>query len=69
MTTAPTYKYYLQRDNKFLTAVDTFSAKTMGDETAVQFDSEDAALDKAVALGIHLDKINVRKRKQREPRT
>ena len=42
-------KFYLQKGNRYLATGDTFAAPTMGDENAVAFDSEDAALDKAGA--------------------
>jgi hypothetical protein len=55
-------KFYLQKGNRYLATGDTFTAPTMGDEKAVAFDSEDAALDKAEALGLDLDRIYVTKR-------
>jgi hypothetical protein len=33
----------------------------------VRFDTEDAALDKAVALGLHLDDIDVMRMQVKEP--
>jgi len=55
-------KYFLQKGNRFLAQGDVFTAPAMGDEKAIQFDTEDAALDKAEALGLDLDLIYVNKR-------
>jgi len=66
MTATPTYKYYLQKGNQFITAANVFTAPSMGHKSALSFDSEDAALNKAEELGLHLDDINVIKKKVRQ---
>ncbi len=60
-------KYALKKGNQFLNAADAFKAPALYHKDTVRFDTEDAALDKAVALGIHLDTIDVLKLQVREP--
>ena len=64
----PETKFYLRKGNKYITESDTFTAPAFGHESAKAFDTEDAALDKAEALGIDLDRVTVVEAKVREPR-
>ncbi len=52
-------KYALKKGNQFLNAADLFKSPALYHADTVQFATEDAALDKAVALGLHLDSIDV----------
>ncbi len=52
-------KYALRKGNQFLNASDSFKSPALYHKDTVRFDTEDAALDKAVALGLHLDSIDV----------
>jgi hypothetical protein len=52
-------KVCIQKGNRYLCADDTFSSRSRNCETTALFDSEDAALDKAEALGLDLDRIHV----------
>ena len=54
-----TAKFALRQGTKFLSVNDEFKVKTTSDKETATFDSEDAALDKAEALGIDLDRIKV----------
>lgn len=54
-----TEKFALRRGNQFLTAADEFKAPALYHADTVRFDTDEAALDKAVALGLHLDQIKV----------
>jgi hypothetical protein len=60
-------KYALKKGNQFLNAADAFKSPALYHKDTVRFDTEDAALDKAVALGLHLDTIDVLKLQVREP--
>ena len=52
-------KYALKKGNQFLNASDLFKSPALYHKDTVRFDTEEAALDKAVALGLHLDTIRV----------
>jgi hypothetical protein len=52
-------KYALKKGNQFLNASDAFKSPALYHKDTVRFDTEEAALDKAVALGLHLDTIDV----------
>jgi hypothetical protein len=52
-------KYALKKGNQFLNAADEFKSPALYHKDTVRFDTEDAALDKAVAMGLHLDSISV----------
>jgi hypothetical protein len=52
-------KYALKKGNQFLNASDAFKSPALYHKDTVRFDTEAAALDKAVALGLHLDTIDV----------
>lgn len=65
MTAAPTYQYFLQKDNKFLDAADAFTAPAMNHKDAKPFTSEKDALDKAEAMGLDLDRIEVLRAKKK----
>jgi hypothetical protein len=52
-------KYALKKGNLFLNCADAFKSPALYHADTVRFDTEDAALDKAVALGLHLDSIDV----------
>lgn len=60
-------KYALKKGNQFLNGADAFKSPALYHKDTVQFDTEDAALDKAVALGLHLDTIDVLALQVREP--
>lgn len=60
-------KYALRKGNQFLNAADEFKSPALYHKDTVRFDTEDAALDKAVALGLHLDTIDVMGLQVREP--
>jgi len=60
-------KYALKKGNQFLNGADAFKSPALYHKDTVQFDTEDAALDKAVALGLHLDTIDVLSLQVREP--
>ncbi len=62
-----TTKYALRKGNQFLNGADAFKAPALYHKDTVRFDTEDAALDKAVALGLHLDTIDVMQLQVREP--
>jgi hypothetical protein len=51
--------YVLRKDNQFFDKNGEFKAPAARHESAVQFATEDAALDQAEALGLHLDTIRV----------
>ena len=59
-------KYALKKGNQFLNDTDAFKSPALYHKDTVRFDTEDAALDKAVALGLHLDSIDVMHLKIRE---
>jgi hypothetical protein len=61
---SPTIQFFLQKGNKFLDKSDAFLAPAMGHEFAQPFDTEDAALDKAEAMGLDLDAVDVRASKK-----
>lgn len=52
-------KFALRKNNQFLNAADEFKSPALFHKDTVRFDTEDAALDKAVALGLNLDVIKV----------
>ncbi len=52
-------KYALKKGNQFLNGADLFKSPALYHADTVRFDTKDAALDKAVALGLHLDSIDV----------
>ncbi|NBR00775.1 MAG: hypothetical protein EBT79_07460 [Actinobacteria bacterium] len=60
-------KYALRKGNQFLNTADEFKSPALYHKDTVRFDTEDAALDKAVALGLHLDTIDVMGLQVREP--
>jgi hypothetical protein len=60
-------KYALKKGNQFLNAADAFKAPALYHKDTVQFPTEDAALDQAEALGLHLDSIKVMRVQVREP--
>jgi hypothetical protein len=60
-------KFALRKGNRFLNAADAFKSPALYHKDTVRFDTEDAALDKAVALGMHLDDIGVMRLQVREP--
>ncbi len=62
-------KYALRKGNQFLNASDSFKSPALYHKDTVRFDTEDAALDKAVALGLHLDSIDVMGLQVRETST
>lgn len=62
-------KYALRKRNQFLNAADEFKSPALYHKDTVRFDTEDAALDKAVALGLHLDTIDVMALQVREPKS
>ena len=58
--------FALKKVNKFYDVNDTFKSPAGRNKDTFQFDSEDAALDKAEALGIHLDDIEVKSFSKRD---
>lgn len=58
--------YFLQKDNKFLDQTDAFKVGAFREPEAKSFETEAAALDKAEALGLNLDRIRVVKAKKKE---
>ena len=52
-------KFAIRKGNLFLNASDEFKSPAMYHKDTVRFDTEDAALDKAVALGLNLDSLKV----------
>lgn len=60
-------KFALKAGNRFLNAADLFRSPALYHGDTVRFDTEDAALDKAVALGLHLDDIDVMRMQVKEP--
>lgn len=52
-------KFALMKGNKFLSNEGDFTSPGRFHESTKQFESEDAALDAAVAKGIHLDFVKV----------
>lgn len=52
-------KFALRKNNQFLNASDEFKSPALYHKDTVRFDTEGAALDKAVALGLNLDAIKV----------
>lgn len=52
-------KFALRKGNLFLNSSDEFKSPALYHKDTVRFDTEDAALDKAVTLGLHLDSIGV----------
>ena len=58
--------FVLKKGNKFYDVNDTFKSPAGRNNDTFQFDSEDAALDKAEALGIHLDDIEVKSFSKRD---
>ena len=59
-------KYALKKGNQFLNASDLFKSPALYHKDTVRFDTEEAALDKAVVLGLHLDTIDVVKLQVKE---
>ena len=55
-----TEKFALRKGNQFLDASDEFKSPALFHKDTARFDTEDAALDKAVALGLDLDAVDVR---------
>jgi hypothetical protein len=51
--------FVLRKDNQFFDKDGKFKAPAARHESAVRFATEDAALDQAEALGLHLDRIKV----------
>lgn len=51
--------FALSKGNQFLDKSDAFKSPALFHANTVDFPSEDAALDKAEALGLHLDTIRV----------
>ena len=51
--------FVLRKDNQFFDKNGKFKAPAARHESAVQFATEDAALDQAEALGLHLDLVKV----------
>lgn len=60
-----TVQFFLRKDNKFLNKSDVFAAPAFGHESAQPFDTEDAALDKAEAMGLDLDAVSVKAAKKK----
>lgn len=58
--------YYLRYLNKFLVKGDKFTAVFTTDEAAIAFETEDAAVAKAKALKLDLERINVIRIRSRE---
>lgn len=58
--------FVLKKGNKFYDVNDTFKSPAGTDKDTFRFDSEDAALDKAEAKGIHLDDIEVKSFSKRD---
>ena len=54
-----TEKFALRKGNQFLDASDEFKSPALYHASTVRFDTEDAALDQAEALGLHLDQVKV----------
>ncbi len=52
-------KFALRKNNQFLNGSDEFKSPALFHKDTVRFDSEDDALDKAVALGLDLDSLKV----------
>ena len=52
-------KFALRKGNLFLNGSDEFKSPALFHKDTVRFDTEEAALDKAVALGLDLDAIKV----------
>ncbi len=52
-------QFFLLKSNKFLDLNDQFKAIGMSDRSLQPFETKDAALDKAEALGLDLDSISV----------
>lgn len=52
-------KFAIRKGNLFLNASDEFKSPALYHKDTVRFDTEDAALDKAVALGLDLDSLKV----------
>lgn len=59
---ADSYKYALSKGNQFLDKDDLFKSPALFHANTMLFDSEDLALDKAEALGLHLDTVKVMRR-------
>ena len=57
-------QFFLQKGNRFFDG-EGFGAPSLHFSTAVVFATEDAALDKAEELGLHLDSIKVVATKKR----
>ena len=51
--------FVLRKDNQFFDTNGKFKAPAARHPDAVQFATEDAALDQAEALGLHLDTVRV----------
>lgn len=51
--------FVLRKDNQFFDKDGKFKAPAARHPDVMQFATEDAALDQAEALGLHLDKIRV----------
>lgn len=52
-------KFAVRKGNQFLNSADVFKSPALYHKDTVRFDTEDAALDKAVALGLNLDQVKV----------
>lgn len=52
-------KFAVRKGNLFLNGLDEFKSPALFHKDTVRFDTEEAALDKAVALGLDLDAIKV----------
>lgn len=58
--------YGLSKGNKFFSVTEDFTSPALYHPSTMRFASEEAALDKAVALGVHLDRVNTHKIYTRE---
>lgn len=58
-------RFFLQKSNKFFDKSGAFKAPAFGHESAFEFATQDAALDKAEELGLDLDDVQVIKAKKR----
>jgi len=61
-----TEKFALRKGNQFLNASDEFESPALYHADTVRFDTEESALDKAVALGLQLDSVKSIRIKTRE---
>lgn len=52
-------KFAVRKGNLFLNGLDEFKSPALFHKDTARFDTKDAALDKAVALGLDLDNLKV----------